>query len=659
MLNIWIGASTGILGLLGLFVLIRDIQGLPSDQVLMNMGQIIRRGALAYLKRQFKTMAPFLLVLALTLGFFFRPLFSVFFIGGAVCSLISGVTGMSIATIANHKTTFAAKSSIHHALYVAFSGGSVMGILTCSMGILGFTFVEWFSMMSGADSSVHFLIAFSLGASFVALFARIGGGIFTKAADIGADIVGKIEARIPEDDPRNPAVIADNVGDNVGDVAGMGADLFESYVGAFYGCLAISLLTASEQAYPLYIFCITSLGFLASMSLIFIGRKLIRKAKIAPESFIRNIGLFASFLTIIGSALLGWYIFRGFSQFFSVLVGTLCGILIGKITDYYTSSKPVINIANHSQSGSATNVLAGLGTGMESTFLTILVIALSIWLAFASLGLLGIALAGLGMLLTLSSTISIDAYGPISDNAGGIAELTHQASYVRENTDVLDAIGNTTAAVGKGFSIGSAALTALTLFNTFSINTHAVDLSLNNPKLLSGLLLGSMLPFFFSSQALTAVSKTAHQMVKEVRRQFKEIVGIMQGEAQADYEKCIDIATIGALKGMIFPSLTGILSPFIVFFLLGLEALAGLIAGSLISGVCMAIFMSNTGGAWDNAKKYIETGKLGGKGSPAHHASITGDTVGDPLKDTAGPSLNILIKLISIISLVFIPLFLP
>jgi K(+)-stimulated pyrophosphate-energized sodium pump len=659
MINVWIGAGTGICGLLGLFFVVRDIQGLPSDQVLRNMGQIIHKGALAYLKRQFKTMVPFLGALAILLGFFFGPLFAVFFLFGTFCSLLSGFTGMFIATSANHKTTYAAKTSVHHALYVAFSGGSVMGILTCSMGILGFTFLEWFTTISGLESSIHFLIAFSLGASFVALFARIGGGIFTKAADIGADIVGKIEARIPEDDPRNPAVIADNVGDNVGDVAGMGADLFESYVGAFYGCLAISLLTASKLPYPLFIFCISSLGFLSSLLLIIIGRKIIRRGKISPETFIRNIGLFASFLTIIGSALLSWYIFHGLSQFLAVLVGILCGILLGKITDYYTSLKPVLNIAKHSQSGSATNILAGLSTGMESTFLSVLVIGLSIWLAFASLGLLGIALAGLGMLLTLSSTISIDAYGPISDNAGGIAELTHQAAYVRENTDVLDAIGNTTAAIGKGFSIGSAALTALTLFNTFSINTPTADLSLTNPKLLSGLLLGAMLPFFFSSQALTAVSKTAHQMVEEVRRQFKEIVGIMRGEALADYEKCIDIATIGALKGMILPSLTGILSPFLVFFTLGLEALAGLIAGTLISGVCMAIFMSNTGGAWDNAKKYIESGKFGGKGSPAHHASITGDTVGDPLKDTAGPSLNILIKLISIISLVFIPLFLP
>ncbi len=658
MQNVWIGFGAGFIGLLILFFLIRDILGLPSDQILLDTGRIIRKGAFTYLKRQLKTMFPFLLILGLFLGILFQALFALFFLFGAFCSLVSGFTGMSIATIANHKTTFAARSSVHKALYVAFSGGSVMGILTCTMGILGFSLLEWFALISGKSSSVEFLIAFSLGASFVALFARIGGGIYTKAADIGADIVGKIEARIPEDDPRNPAVIADNVGDNVGDVAGMGADLFESYVGAFYGCLAISLLTAGTKPFPPFIFAIVTLGFLSSVLFIVIGRKIIAQGKIKPEMFIRNIGLFSSALTLGGSCFLSWLILSSLLPFYSVAVGLLCGILIGRITDYYTSCKPIITIAKQSQSGSATNILAGLSTGMESTFLTIFLIALSIWASFTLMGLLGIALAGLGMLLTLSSTISIDAYGPISDNAGGIAELCHQDPQVRKNTDVLDAIGNTTAAVGKGFSIGSAALTALTLFNTFSIKMPQVELSLTNPLLLTGLFLGGMLPFFFSSQAINAVSKTAHIMVNEVRRQFKEIAGIMQGKALPDYEKCIDIATIGALKGMIFPGLTGIIAPFAVFYLFGLEALAGLIAGTLISGVTMAIFMANAGGAWDNAKKYIESGHLGGKGSQAHHAAITGDTVGDPLKDTAGPSLNILIKLVSIISLVFIPLFL-
>ncbi len=655
--NIWIGFSAGFIGIIALVFLIRSIQKLPSDASIEKMGLIIRKGALTYLKRQFKTMAPFLALLALLLGFLFHPYFSLFFLMGCFCSLISGFTGMNIATIANHKTAYAARTSVHEALFVAFSGGSVMGILTCSMGIIGFSLLETLSIFAQVNS-IDFLVAFSLGASFVALFARIGGGIYTKAADIGADIVGKVEARIPEDDPRNPAVIADNVGDNVGDVAGMGADLFESYVGAFYGCLAISLLTASTQPYPLFIFCIVALGLIASLFFLLMGRVLIKKARFSPESFIRNIGLFASGVTLIGVLLLSLLFFNDIKPFLATATGILCGVFIGRITDYYTSSKPVKRIAQHSLSGSATNILAGLGTGMESTFLTILLITAAIFASSSLLGLLGIALAGLGMLLTLASTISIDAYGPISDNAGGIAELTHQPSHVRQNTDVLDAIGNTTAAVGKGFSIGSAALAALTLFNTFSIQTQTSNLSLDDPKLLVGLLLGGMLPFFFSSQALTSVSKTAHAMVNEVRRQFKQIVGILQNEASPDYEKCIDIATIGALKGMILPSLTGIISPFLVFYLLGLEAVAGLIAGTLISGVSMAIFMTNAGGAWDNAKKYIESGHMGGKGSAAHHASVTGDTVGDPLKDTAGPSLNILIILVSIISLVFIPLLL-
>ena len=658
MLNVWIGLGSGLAGVVILFFLVREIYGMPSDQTLSSIGQIIQKGAKTYLKRQLKTMAPFLALIMIILGVFFHTWFALFFLFGSICSIISGFTGMAIATEANHRTTYAAKSSVHKALYVAFTGGSVMGILTCCMGIIGFSVLEWFSYVTDLGPSSNYLIAFSLGASFVALFARIGGGIYTKAADIGADIVGKIEARIPEDDPRNPAVIADNVGDNVGDVAGMGADLFESYVGAFYGCLAISLILNPNSSYPLFIFSMVAVGFLSSLFFILLGRKLIQKAWFSPEAFIRNIGLFSSGSTMLGTLIFSWKLFGNLMPFAAVATGLLCGIFIGKITDYYTSSKPIISIAKQSQSGSATNLLAGLSTGMESTFLSILIIGLSIWLSYALLGLLGIALAGLGMLLTLSSTISIDAYGPISDNAGGIAELTHQAPYVRENTDVLDAIGNTTAAIGKGFSIGSAALTALTLFNTFSMNTPQIQLSLNNPRLLVGLLLGGMLPLFFSSQAINAVSKSAYFMVKEVRRQFKEIVGIMQGEASPDYEKCIDIATIGALKGMIFPSLTGLLSPFVVFALFGLEAVAGLIAGTLVSGVSMAIFMANAGGAWDNAKKYIETGQFGGKGSSAHHASITGDTVGDPLKDTAGPSLNILIKLVSIVSLVFIPLFL-
>ena len=533
-----------------------------------------------------------------------------------------------------------------------------MGVITSSFGILGMCIVYFLSKKFLPSAPQNIIVAYSLGASCVALFARVGGGIYTKGADIGADIVGKTEARIPEDDPRNPAVIADNVGDNVGDVAGMGADLYESYIGAIYGSIALALISKNSSLYIDFIFYAIGSGLISSLIVIILGRYFALHSKLNPGKFIKNIGPFSSILTIAILLIIGVASKTGYNIFFSAVSGIICGVIIGIITDYYTSKSPVKDIAKKSISGTAPNILKGLSVGMESTFLTIVLIGIATLLSYSLSGIFGIGIAGVGMLLTLSATVSVDAYGPIADNAGGIAQMSAQPSYVRERTDLLDSIGNTTAAIGKGFSIGSAALTALTLFNTFASISNVNDLSLLNPNIIVGLMIGGMLPFLFSALIINSTSNTADLMVNEVRRQFREKVGILKGLTLPDYEKCIDISTTGALKGMIIPSILGIVSPFIVYVILGFSGVAGLLAGALVSGVLLAIFMANSGGAWDNAKKLIETGKYGGKGSIAHIAAVTGDTVGDPLKDAAGPSLNILIKLLSIVSLTFMPLFL-
>jgi K(+)-stimulated pyrophosphate-energized sodium pump len=647
--------SIGVLIVLFSYI---EINRLPSSPDIESIGLLIRKGAMAQI------ILPFIILFSLICFFFFKLPFSIFFLLGSSFSILSGFIGMLLSTKANYKTTEGAKESITKALYVAFCGGSGMGIITCSLGIIGIALSYWFGSFCLFVPTHQIIIAYSLGASSVALFARVGGGIYTKAADVGADLVGKLEANIPEDDPRNPAVIADNVGDNVGDVAGMGADLFESYIGAIYGCIAlISVLMAEKtNLYIEYVICMISIGLLSSIAIILISRYLAKKKNTNPNQMIKNLGIYSGILCMIGSFALSYYFFQDLTLFYVSSIGIVCGILIGVVTDYYTSQSPVKNIAISSNSGSATNILSGMSFGMESTALTVLIICITIWIDYKLLGILGIAFGGLGMLLTIASTVSVDAYGPISDNAGGIAEMSHQKEEVRERTDVLDSIGNTTAAIGKGFAIGSAALTALTLFNSFAnlekVKSTHLDMSLTNSNLIIGLLLGGMLPFLFSAFTINAVTKTANLMVREVRNQFKTIIGLLEGKALPDYEKCIRISTAGALKGMILPTLTGVVPPFILYFTGGLEAVTGLIAGSLVSGVMLAIFMSNAGGAWDNAKKMIESGKYGGKGSIAHIAAITGDTVGDPLKDTAGPSLNILIKLISIVSLTFIPLFL-
>ncbi|HPJ11938.1 MAG TPA: sodium-translocating pyrophosphatase [Caldisericia bacterium] len=663
MISVWIAFLMSILGFFIVLHFVQSILHYSAEKSIQEIGLIIRRGAFAYLRRQYKILAPFVVGFTVLILFLFSFEFAILFLTGSLFSIASGFIGMSVSTIANYKTTAAAKKNIQSALQVSFTGGSIMGIATCSFGILGlsisFLLAQYYTQLAPID----ILLGYSLGASLVALFARIGGGIFTKAADIGADIVGKTEANIPEDDPRNPAVIADNVGDNVGDVAGMGADLFESYIGAAYGCFAlIALFHQGNMEYISFIFTLLSIGFFSSIVVIFVARQISMKDNINPNFIIKNIGVFSSLLAIVLTFFASYFLLQNLFFFYAVTVGILCGSIIGFITDYYTASKPIRIIASASEAGTASNILSGFSYGMQSTFLTITTIVIAIFISYALMNVFGIALAGLGMLITVAATISVDAYGPISDNAGGIAEMTHQPEYVRQSTDQLDSIGNTTAAIGKGFSIGSAALTALTLFNTFthldSVQSLHISFALDNPQVIIGLFIGGMLPFLFSALTINSVTQAATPMVEEVRRQFKEKPGLLKGLSEPDYEKCIDISTTGAIKGMIVPSLLGVVFPFILYITIGIESVIGLLAGALICGVTMAVFMANSGGAWDNAKKYIEAGHHGGKGSMAHIASVTGDTVGDPLKDTAGPSLNILIKLISIITLTFIPLFL-
>ena len=652
------GLISGLIGLAVSAYFSYEVIKFSTDDEIKKIGNFIRKGAFAYLKREYSIVTPFIIIVALLLLFLFSWKFSLPFLIGSALSILSGFIGMYIATIANQKTTYAAKKSINSAVYTSLTGGAVMGVITSSFGILGMCIVYILSKKFLPSAPQNIIVAYSLGASCVALFARVGGGIYTKGADIGADIVGKTEARIPEDDPRNPAVIADNVGDNVGDVAGMGADLYESYIGAIYGSIALALISKNSSLYIDFIFYAIGSGLISSLIVIILGRYFALHSKLNPGKFIKNIGPFSSILTIAILLIICVASKTGYNIFFSAVSGIICGVIIGIITDYYTSKSPVKDIAKKSISGTAPNILKGLSVGMESTFLTIVLIGIATLLSYSLSGIFGIGIAGVGMLLTLSATVSVDAYGPIADNAGGIAQMSAQPSYVRERTDLLDSIGNTTAAIGKGFSIGSAALTALTLFNTFASISNVNDLSLLNPNIIVGLMIGGMLPFLFSALIINSTSNTADLMVNEVRRQFREKVGILKGLTLPDYEKCIDISTTGALKGMIIPSILGIVSPFIVYVILGFSGVAGLLAGALVSGVLLAIFMANSGGAWDNAKKLIETGKYGGKGSVAHIAAVTGDTVGDPLKDAAGPSLNILIKLLSIVSLTFMPLFL-
>ena len=614
------------------------------------IARAISEGADAFLKSEYKLLLIFIAIVFAGIWLGLGSITTaVAFLVGALFSVLAGYFGMKVATRANVRTANAARTGgINEALRVAFSGGTVMGMCVVGLGLIGA------SILYIITENGDVLTGFSLGASSVALFARVGGGIYTKAADVGADLVGKVEAGIPEDDPRNPAVIADNVGDNVGDVAGMGADLFESYVGSTVSAIVLGVFSygATGAVYPL---ALSGLGIIASV----LGTFFVRGGKNADPMKALKMGSYTSaILVAAGSVALSYFCFGGINTSFAIICGLIVGLAIGFFTEVYTSDKYrfVKNIAEQSTTGSATNIICGLSTGMLSTCVSIILVCLGILGAYKFAGLYGIALAAVGMLSTAGMTVAVDAYGPIADNACGIAEMAGLEDSVRDITDRLDSVGNTTAAMGKGFAIGSAALTAMALFVSYAQAAELQMIDILDPFVIIGLLLGGMLPFLFSALTMSSVSKAAESMIREVRRQFKEHTGILKGTERPDYRTCVSIAATSALKEMILPGAIAIVAPLLVGFLLGPAALGGLLAGSVVTGVLMAIFMSNSGGAWDNAKKYIEGGNFGGKGSEAHKAAVVGDTVGDPFKDTSGPSINILIKLMTIVSLVFVPL---
>ena len=629
----------------------------PGTERMKEISGAIAEGARAFLFSEYRILVFFVAILFLLIGFFISWLTAICFLIGAIFSVGAGYVGMNVATKANVRTANAARTSgMNRALGIAFSGGSVMGMCVVGLGLLGCSLIY---LISG---NTEILTGFSLGASSIALFARVGGGIYTKAADVGADLVGKVEAGIPEDDPRNPAVIADNVGDNVGDVAGMGADLFESYVGALVSALTLGLavegingFTAAGVIFPLLL---AALGICASIIATFFVRG---NDKSNPHTALKMGSYVSAALVVICSLVFGKLFFGNFRAAVSIIAGLVVGVIIGIVTEVYTSGdyKSVKKIAQQSETGAATTIISGIAVGMRSTVIPIVLICVGIYISYKVSGLYGIALAAVGMLSTTGITVAVDAYGPIADNAGGIAEMSGLDESVRDITDKLDAVGNTTAAMGKGFAIGSAALTALALFVSYAQAVGIADLGIDilDSYVTIGLLIGGMLPFIFSALTMDSVSKAAYKMIEEVRRQFHSIPGILEGTAKPDYKTCVGISTTAALKEMLVPGIMAVVVPLLVGIFLGPKALGGMLAGSLVTGVLLAIFMSNSGGAWDNAKKYIEEGNHGGKGSEAHKAAVVGDTVGDPFKDTSGPSINILIKLMTVISLVFAPIF--